>query len=156
MHNIDKLMERTLEKNLDEYLENGTKNYKKIQSLITTMSNDWESRLKNQECSPAIKNKVIRRFYRLISDFLIQNIRFLIQSYFQVAYLIRDDWDTLNDEERHNIQVKLPMIPQQNKVRFRNTCDRLRIFLAWTYELQIIAETPENKYRRRHILKSSV
>ena len=36
------------------------------------------------------------------------------------------------------------MIPQYNKVRFRNTCDRLRIFLAWTYELQMIAETPEH------------
>ena len=55
--------------------------------------------------------------------------------------MVRDDWDSLNDSERHNTIVKLPMIPQLNKVRFRNTCDRFRIFLAWTYELQIIAET---------------
>ena len=52
-------MKRTLEKNLDEHLDGGTQNYKKIQALITTISNEWESRLKNKECNPAIKNKVI-------------------------------------------------------------------------------------------------
>ena len=52
-------MKRTLERNLDEHLDGGTQNYKKIQALITTISNEWESRLKNKECNPAIKNKVI-------------------------------------------------------------------------------------------------
>lgn len=55
---------------------------------------------------------------------------------------MRDDWDDLTDDQKYQTPVKLPMIPQINKVRFRNTCDRLRIFLAWTYELQMIAETP--------------
>ena len=52
-------MKRTLEKNLDEHLDGGAQNYKKIQALITTISNEWESRLKNKECNPSIKNKVI-------------------------------------------------------------------------------------------------
>ena len=56
--------------------------------------------------------------------------------------MVRDDWDSLTEEQKNVTKVKLPMIPKFNSVRFRNTCDRLRIFLAWTYEIQMIAETP--------------
>ena len=61
--------------------------------------------------------------------------------------MVRDDWDQLTDEQKHQTQVKLPMIPQYNKVRFRNTCDMLRIFVVWTYELQMIADTPGDPYQ---------
>ena len=56
--------------------------------------------------------------------------------------MINDKWDTLTDQQRLEATIKLPSIPKENPVRFRNKYDRLRPFLAWQYELEAISETP--------------
>ena len=60
VHNIDNIMKRTVEHNIDEYLTNGAEKYRMIQRKISAASKELEPYLKNKEVSPRNKNKVIK------------------------------------------------------------------------------------------------
>ena len=62
VHNIDNIMKRTVEHNIDEYLTNGAEQYRTIQRKISAASKELEQYLKNTEVSARNKNKVIKLF----------------------------------------------------------------------------------------------
>ena len=61
-HNLDNIIKRMVLNLLDEYLDNGTKIYKSLQSKITSIANTFDHLLKNTDVHPINKNKVNSNF----------------------------------------------------------------------------------------------
>lgn len=59
VHNIDNIMKRTVESNLDRHFPNGSELYRDLQRKINAASKDLEQYLKNTEVMPRNRNKVI-------------------------------------------------------------------------------------------------
>lgn len=58
VHNVDNIMKRTVEANLDQHLPNGSEQYRNLQTKINAAVKDLEDYLKNKEVMPRNKNKV--------------------------------------------------------------------------------------------------
>lgn len=59
VHNLDNIMKRTVEANLDQHLANGSEQYRNLQRKINAAVKDLEDFLKNKVVMPRNKNKVI-------------------------------------------------------------------------------------------------
>ena len=58
VHNLDNIMKRTVEHNLDQHLPNGSEQYRNLQRKINAACKDLEDHLKNKIVMPRNKNKV--------------------------------------------------------------------------------------------------
>ena len=67
----------------------------------------------------------------------------------KVANILNDDWNEKSSTEQAKAKIKLPTIPKEHDVRFRNKFDRIRAFSCWLLQLEEYAQTYDHPLQAR-------